>query len=114
MLKTINLTLRAIMEAGILLAFGYWSYHFTNRTSIKILLAIVVPLFVFGFWGLVDFHQFGRMAEPLRLVQEFLVTFAAAFVLYLTGMVVLCWVMVFISIFHHILVYALGGRLIKH
>ncbi|HET7117977.1 MAG TPA: YrdB family protein [Hanamia sp.] len=114
MLKTINLTLRAIMEAGIVLAFGFWGYHLANRESIKILLAIIIPLFVFGFWGLVDFHQFGRFAEPLRLIQELLVTGAAAFVLYLTDKVVLCWVMLAISILHHILVYVLGGRLLKN
>ena len=114
MLKTVNLTLRAIMEAGIVLAFGYWGYHLANRESIKILLAIVVPLFVFGFWGLIDFHQFGRFAEPLRLFQELLVTAAAAFVLYLTGMVILCRIMVLVSILHHILVYVLGGQLLKH
>ncbi len=114
MLKTFNLTLRAIMETGIVLAFAFWGYHLANRESIKILLAILAPLVVFGFWGLVDFHQFGHSAELLRLIQELLVTAAAAFVLYITGMKVLCWLMVAISILHHTLVYILGGRLLKH
>lgn len=114
MLKTINLTLRAIMEAAIVLAFGYWGYHLANRESIKILLAIIIPLFVFGFWGLIDFHQFGNIAEPLRLIQELVVTGAAALVLYLSGLPVLCWIMAFLTIVHHVLVYASGSRLIKN
>ncbi len=114
MLKTINLTLRGIMETGIVLAFGYWGYHLGSSPFIKILLAIVVPLVVFGFWGMVDFHQFGRYSERLRLIQELLITFAAALVLYLCGLIVLCWVMILISIVHHVLVYASGGRLLKN
>lgn len=114
MLKTINLTLRAIMETGIVLAFGYWGYHLANSAFLKILLMILIPLLVFGFWGMVDFHNFGRYAEPLRLTQELLVTSAAAFVLYLTGRFAFCWIMISISVLHHILVYATGGKLLKH
>lgn len=114
MLKTINLALRGIMEAGIVLAFGYWGYRIGSSVFIKILLAIVVPMVVFGFWGIVDFHQFGQYSESLRLIQELLVTFAAALVLYFSGLIVLCWLMVFISIVHHVLVYASGNRLLKN
>jgi len=31
-----------------------------------------------GFWGAVDFHQAGRLAEPLRLVQELAISGLAA------------------------------------
>jgi hypothetical protein len=36
------------------------------------------PLVGFGFWGAVDFHQAGRFAEPLRLIQELAISALAA------------------------------------
>ena len=43
------------------------------------------PLIGFGFWGAVDFHQFGRLSEWLRLMQELVISGMAAFALYITG-----------------------------
>ena len=80
----------------------------------KILFAIGAPLLGFGFWGIVDFHQAGRLAEPLRLLEELTISGLAAIALYLAGQPILAWIMVGISVVYHILVYASGGRLLKH
>ena len=50
-LQWINLTLRAIMETGIVLALGYWGYHAGSSKGLKILFCIATPLIGFGFWG---------------------------------------------------------------
>lgn len=77
--KTFNLTLRTLMEMGVILSFGHWGYQFANRETIKILMGIIVPMLIFGFWGLVNFHHSRRFSEPLGILQELFVTAAAAF-----------------------------------
>ena len=67
----------------------------------------------FGIWGAVDFHQAGRMAEPLRLIEELVISGLAALALYATGQHVLGLAFVTLSIIYHLLVYLAGGRLLK-
>ena len=113
-LKWVNVALRAIMEGGIVLAFAYWGYQTSSSLLGRILLAIGAPLLVFGFWSIVDFHQAGRIAEPLRLVQELLISGLAAVALAAAGQPALGWALAILSIIHHVLVYALGGTLLKY
>jgi hypothetical protein len=101
------------MEFSIILAFGYWGYQTGSSTGTRILLAIAAPVLMFGFWGLVDFHNAGNVAEPLRLVQELIITGLAAAALYIAGAHVFAWIMGLVSIVHHALVYPLGGTLLK-
>ena len=109
-----NLGLRAIMEMGIVLAFAFWGFQTGDSTITKILLAIGAPLLGFGFWGVVDFHQAGRLAEPLRLTEELIISGLASIALYVAGQHALGLALVTISILYHILVYMLGGQLLKH
>ena len=109
----LNLALRALLEFGIILGFVAWGYHAGTTTLTKGVLAIVAPVTAFSFWGFVDFRQAGRMAEPLRLIQELLISALAAVALYVTGYLVAAWGLAAVSIVHHILVYALGGKLLK-
>ena len=113
-LKWINLGLRVTMELGIVLAFGYVGYYIGRNTIQKILLCIFIPAIGFGFWGLVNFHQFGKYAETLRLGQELLVSGLAAFALYLTGMHRCGLALGILSIIYHALVYLNSERLLKH
>lgn len=112
-LKWFNLALRAVMEVGIVVALGYWGFGTGDSTGAKILLGIGVPLIGFGLWGLVDFRQAGSLAEPLRLIQELVISMLAAVAWYVAGQQVLGWALGAVSIVHHILVYAAGERLIK-
>ena len=109
-----NLGLRAVMEFGIVLALGYWGFQTGSSPGMKILLGIGAPVVGFGFWGLVDFHQAGRLSEPLRLVEELVISGIAAFALYVAGQHVLGLALAGISVVYHTLVYALGGSLLKH
>jgi hypothetical protein len=112
-LKWFNLALRALMETGIVLALAYWGYQIGKNPVMKISLGILAPLIGFGFWGAVDFHQAGRMAEPLRLIEELLISGLAAFALYKVGEPTLGWAFAALSIIYHVLVYLSGGRLLK-
>ena len=109
-----NLGLRAIMESGIVLALGYWGFQTGSSPGMKILLGIGAPVLGFGFWGLVDFHQAGRLSEPLRLMEELGISGLAALALYAAGQHILGLTLVGISILYHTLVYTLGGSLLKH
>lgn len=113
MLRWFNVAFRGVMEFGIVAAFGYWGYQTGGSSFEKVLLAVVAPLIVFGFWGLVDFHQAGRMAESLRLIQELVITGLAAYVLYIAGQQVLGIALGLISILQHGLVYLCGDTLLK-
>jgi Protein of unknown function (DUF2568) len=112
--QALTVGLRALMEAGIVGAFAYWGYQAGAGTGMKILLAISAPAVGFGFWGAVDFHQAGRLAEPLRLLQELAISGLAAAALYAAGQHLLGGVLGLVSVVCHALVYLQGGRLLKH
>jgi hypothetical protein len=112
-LKWFNVVLRGVMELGIVVAVGYWGYQTGNSPITKVALGILAPVIVFGFWGLVDFRNAGRMSEGLRLFQELVITALAAVALYLAGQPALGWALAAISILHHGLVYLLGETLLK-
>ena len=101
------------MEMWIAAAFAYWGYHSGQTTAMKILFAIGAPLIGFGFWGVVDFHQAGDAAEPLRLIEELVISGLAAVALYVAGQPALAWGLGILSIVYHTLVYLSGGRLLK-
>ena len=109
----VNLTLRAIMETGIVIGLAYWGYQAGSGPIARIGLAIGAPLIGFGFWAAVDFHQAGRAAEGLRLAQELVVSGLVALALWSAGLPALGLLMAAISIVYHALVYATGGRLLK-
>ncbi len=111
--QNVNLVLRVTMELGIVLAFGYWGFHTGKNESIKIILGISSPILIFGFWGLIDFHNAGSKAELLRLIQELILSGLAAAALIIAGQNVLGFTLAGLSIVHHSLVYILGDTLIK-
>ena len=112
-LQKINLGLRVSLETGIVCAMSYWGYSIANGTAWKIVLAMVAPVLVYGFWGTVDFHQARRMSEPLRLTQELVISGLAAVAVYAAGAHAFAWALAFVSIAHHALVYTLGTRLLN-
>jgi len=114
MLKWFNVALRGLMETGIIAALSYWGFHLGKNMGMKILLGFGAPALGFGFWGLVDFHQAGRAAEPLRLLQELIISGLAAIALYTTGQHTLGLALGLVSVVHHALVYSLGGGLLKN
>jgi len=108
-----TLVMRWIMEAGVVLGLIYWGVRAGSSVEMKILLAVIAPAVVFGFWGLVDFRWIGRPAEFLRLVQELAITGVVAVALFLVGSPVLGLVLAGLSILQHSFVYIAGDRLLK-
>jgi Protein of unknown function (DUF2568) len=106
------LALRGIMEAGVVAGMAQWGYHTGRPHGMSILLAIVSPVVVFGFWGLVDFHWLGRPAEAVRLVQELAITGLVAAALIVSGQPMFGWALAIVSVVHHALLYANGDRLL--
>jgi Protein of unknown function (DUF2568) len=112
-LRQVNLALRAMMELGIILALGTWGFHVGAGAAGKVALGLGAPAVGFGVWGLLDFRQAGALSEPLRFVQELLISGLAALAWWVAGQHVLALLLAAISIVHHLLVYPLGGRLLK-
>lgn len=107
------LALRAGMELGIVLAFAVWGWHAGGTPLARAGFAALAPLLGFGFWGAVDFRGAGRAAEPLRLIQELAVTGLAAAALGAAGHPIWGWALAAGSAAYHVLVYALGQRLLR-
>jgi hypothetical protein len=76
-----------------------------GSTLMKVILGIAAPAVGFAFWGTVDFHHAGRLAEPLRLGQELAVSLLAAVAWYAAGNQGLGFALGGISIVYHALVY---------
>ncbi len=110
---SLNLTLRALMEAGIVAALAYWGAHTATGAGSKLLYGVAAPAIAFGFWGAIDFHQAGRYAEPARLIQEITISGIAAVAWYAAGRHGLGIALAVLSIVYHTLVYASGTRLLK-
>ena len=111
-LQRLNLTLRVLMELGVVVALADWGIHSGDGAAAKIVLGIGAPAVGFGFWGGVDFHR-SRLAEPLRLIQELAISGVAALAWYTAGQHVLGIALGSLSIVYHALVYASGERLLK-
>ena len=109
----LSLGLRAVMETGVVVGLAYWGYQTGSGTIAKVALAVGAPVLGFGFWGAVDFHQTGRAAEPLRLVQELVISGLVALAVWSAGQPFLGLLLAVISVVYHALVYATGGRLLK-
>jgi hypothetical protein len=107
-----TLALRAAMEAGVVGALAYWGARTGTSTAGSALLAVAAPAVGFGVWGALDFGFAGRWAEPLRLVEELLISGLAATALYLAGQQALGIALAGLSVGYHALVYAAGGRLL--
>jgi len=101
------------MEMGIVAGFALWGYSFGTRPIVQAVLAVVLPIVGFGIWGFIDFRSLGRAAEAARLVEELAISGLAAVGLMFAGRPVLGWILVAVSIVHHLLVYMTGDRLIK-
>jgi CheY-like chemotaxis protein len=113
-LKWFNVGVRGLMELGIVVALGYWGYKTGESTTAKILLSVGAPLIGFGIWGLVDFRNAGSFAEPLRLMEELIISGLAALAWYAVEAEAWGWALGVVSIIHHLLVYLLGDGLIKN
>jgi len=111
--ERLNLVLRVLMEAGVVAALAYWGVETAGSTAAAIVLGIGAPVVGFGFWGAVDFHQAGRFAEPLRLVQELAISGLAAAAWYAAGRHVAGVALAALSLLYHASVYASGQRLLE-
>jgi hypothetical protein len=106
--ERITLVFRVTMETGIVVALGFWGYHVGG-----VALMIAIPVVGFGLWGSVDLHQAGRLAEPMRLAQELVISGLAALAWYAAGHHAAGIALGGLSILYHALVYATGARLLK-
>ena len=111
-MQRVNLMLRTMMETGVVVALIYWGVHTGDSTAAKMLLAGGAPALGFGIWGAVDFHRF-RLAEPLRLIEELVISGLAAVAWYASGRHGLGIALAGLSVVYHAVVYASGERLLK-
>ena len=68
--SAVNLTLRVIMETGVVAGLAYWGIRTGDTAAAKAALGLTAPLIGFGIWGALDFRQAGPHAESLRLAKN--------------------------------------------
>ena len=108
-----TLILRVTMEIGIVAGLCLWGVHTADTTPTKIALGAGAPLVGFGIWGAVDFHQAGHLAEPLRLIEELVISLTAALALTAAGAPTAGIALAALSISYHVVVYATGQTLLE-
>ncbi len=111
--ELVTLILRVLMEIWVVVGFAWWGYLTGSSPTTSVVLALAAPVVGFGIWGVVDFHQLGRAAEPLRLVEELVLSGLAAVGLFAVGQRALGAGLAALSVVYHVLVYAQGARLLK-
>lgn len=111
-LRWFNVGLRGVMELGVVAGLASWGLRTGGSTGVKALLAVAAPAIGFGIWAAVDFRRAGRLSEPLRLVEELLISAVAAAAWYVAGQHAAALALGAASIVNHALVYALGDRLL--
>jgi Protein of unknown function (DUF2568) len=110
--QSVLLTLRGVLEAGVVVGLTWWGYVVAGGGAPGVLVAVLAPLVGFGFWGAVDFHRAGALAEPLRLLQELAISVLTGWLLIAVGHRFWGWALVILSAGYHALVYALDERLL--
>ncbi len=111
--QRVNLTLRVLVEVGVVAGLASWGVRTGDGTTMKALLGVGAPALGFGCWGAVDFHQLGGLAEPARLVEELLLSGLAALAWYAAGSHGFGIALGALSGVYHGLVYLTGERLLK-
>ena len=112
-MKTFTLTMRAVMEAGVVAGLAWWGVRAGDGPATSTLLGVAAPAVGFGIWGAIDFHRAGPLAEPLRLIEELAISTLAAGAFVLAGQPVLGWSLAGLSVGYHATVYATGQRLLS-
>ncbi|MBN9151250.1 MAG: DUF2568 domain-containing protein [Micrococcales bacterium] len=105
--------LRVALEVGIVCGSAWWGYVTGGGGWLGILLGFLAAAIVFGIWGAVDFHQAGKYAEALRLVEELVISGLVAWGLVLIAQLGWGLSLLALSIVYHAAVYAVGERLLK-
>ncbi len=107
------LLLRVTLELAVVATLAYWGYRQGSGTTTSVVYALLAPAVGFGIWGAVDFHQAGRLAEPLRLLEELAISALAAVGLWVSGQPAFAFALAALSLVYHVAVYATGTRLLK-
>ncbi|NJN53781.1 MAG: YrdB family protein [Anaerolineae bacterium] len=70
-LRTINMTVRFLLELCLLAALGYWGFSLDGDWPLRLLVGIGAPLLAAVVWGLlVSPKAKRRLADPWRFVCE--------------------------------------------
>lgn len=111
-LAMINIALRGLMEAAIVVGFAVWGFGLGDHLWQHVLLAVAMPTIGFGIWGAIDVRWAGSLGEILRLLEELAISFFAALAWNMAGHTLVAIGLAVLSVAHHGLVYLTGNRLL--
>ncbi|MEO6905794.1 MAG: YrdB family protein [Ginsengibacter sp.] len=107
-IKSINIALAFFLEIAMLVAFGYFGFHYSQNTVMKYMLMITLPLIAMVLWGYFSAPKSKhRLQQPSRVVFVLTVFGAAIFFLNMTGETLLAAVFAIIVIINQLMLFIL-------
>jgi len=110
---TSHLTLRFLVEMGVLLAIGNWGAYIATNPLIKCFLGVGLPLFIIGIWSIFGSPKARVPLNPFThgLVEAALFTLAVL-ALYETGRTLIAIVFASMAIFSQLVSFLLHQKTI--
>jgi hypothetical protein len=108
MIKAINLAVAFFLEIAMLVAFGYFGFHYPQNTIMKYVLMITLPVIAIMLWGYFAAPKSKhRLQQPSRVLFALTMFGAAIFLLNLTGKTMLAAVFAIMVIINQLLLFIL-------
>ena len=103
-LKGLNLSIRFLLELGMLASVAYWGFSTNSSWALKILFGIGLPILLAVIWG---FFMAPRSAHRLSgipfTIMDFVLLGSGAFALYASGQTTLAWIFAVVLVISEIL-----------
>jgi hypothetical protein len=107
-IKAINLVTAFLLEIAMIVAFGYFGYHYPENFAIKYFLMIGIPLAATILWGFLAAPKSKYRLQKLpRLIFALTIFGAAIFLLNSTGKTMLAAVFAILVIINQLLLFIL-------
>lgn len=108
-LRSINMTLRFILELCLLAALAYWGFQLEGGWPLRLLVGIGAPLLAATVWGLLVAPKAKRrLADPARFVCELVLFIWGSAALWLAGRPTLAVILLVVYLINRVLVVLWG------
>lgn len=105
-IKSINLASAFFLEIAMILAFGYFGFHYPQNILLKYVLMIALPLVAIILWGYFAAPKSKhRLQQPYRVLFALAIFGASVFLLNMTGKTMLAAVFAIMVIINQLLAF---------
>ena len=106
LIKVINLTAAFFLEIAMIIAFGYFGFHYPQNILLKYLLMIALPVIAIVLWGYFAAPKSKhRLQQPYRILFALGIFSVSVFALNITGKTTLAAVFAIMVIFNQLFLF---------